>query len=223
MHREPGTGLLSQPPSRTYRTQSYVGLCGTGWTVTHLGTRAPSPLGISLHPLGFLVFDRGSDHHGLGTALPLGSTPSLGASHPLESCDLSLKDDELATGIQRPSIAETELRLVQWDMTRVPGLPAGKSEDPPAERQSFKRRTGPTPRNGNNFPAMPLNHVCSDSIEDILLVTIWNTYSKWVETYYRFPMVDFDRYFPNPVLPDSASDKFAANRGTALFNLINYH
>ena len=153
----------------------------------------------------------------MGTALPFGGTPLLDAPDPFLSpaSYLSLEKDELATSIQRSSITETKLRLVKRDRTRMPGLLVEKSEDPPAERQSFKWRTGPTLRSGNNFPAMPLDRVCSDRIEGNMLATIWNTYSKWAETYYRFPTVDFDIYFPNPVLPDSASDRLAADRGTA--------
>jgi hypothetical protein len=108
-------------------------------------------------------------------AQPFGGTPLLGASDPFLSPAgySSLEKDELATSIQRSSITKTKLRLVKRDRTRMPGLPVVKSEDPPAERQSFKWRTGLTLRSGNNFPAMPLDRVCSDRIKGIMLATIW--------------------------------------------------
>ena len=43
----------------------------------------------------------------------------------------------------------------------------------------------------------------------------WSPGSKRVGRYYRFPAEDFVRYFSTPVLPDSATDKLAADRGTA--------
>ena len=103
------------------------------------------------------------------------------------SGDSSLEEDELATAVQRLSIAETELRLVQSDMARVLDLPAEKAEDGPAERRSFKRRTGPAPRSGNIFPAMPLDRVCADRIEGIMLASSWTAYPKLADLYYRFP------------------------------------
>ena len=62
----------------------------------------------------------------------LGGKPLLSASD-----GASLGEDELATSIQWLSIAETEFRLVQRDMTLVLGLPGEKSEDPPVERTTI--------------------------------------------------------------------------------------
>ena len=77
------------------------------------------------------------------------------------SDDSPPEEDELATAVQRLSVARTELPLVQRDMARVLDLPSEEAGDAPSERRSFKRRTGPAPRSGNIFPAMPLDRVCA--------------------------------------------------------------
>ena len=41
----------------------------------------------------------------------------------------------------------------------------------------------------------------------------WITYPKRADSYCRFPAWDFDKYFWTQVLPDSASDKLATDRG----------
>ena len=130
------------------------------------------------------------------------------------SDDSSPEEDELAMAVQRLSIAETELRLVQRDMARVLDLPAEEAGDAPSERRSFKRRTGPAPRRGNIFPAMPLDRVCADRIEGIMSASSWAAYPKRADLYYRFPPGDFDKYFSTPALPDSAADKLTADRGS---------
>ena len=58
-------------------------------------------------------------------------------------------EDEL-TRVQRLSISETELRLVQRDMIRVLGLPPAAEPTPP-ERPSFKRKSGPTSGGRRHF------------------------------------------------------------------------
>ena len=142
----------------------------------------------------------------------LGGKPLLSASD-----GASLGEDELATSIQWLSIAETEFRLVQRDMTLVLGLPGEKSEDPPVERTTIIQGED-RPHSEKRKIISRLCHLIV-SAETVSRALCWrpfgNTYSKWAETYYRFPTVDFDIYFPNPVLPDLASDRLAADRGTA--------
>jgi hypothetical protein len=55
------------------------------------------------------------EQHALGTALPL-DEQSLSVSDPPVSGNSSPEEDDLASSVQRLSIAETELRLVQRDM-----------------------------------------------------------------------------------------------------------
>ena len=95
------------------------------------GAHPQSQTGISIHPSGSFVSDRDAEHHDLlGTALPLGEQ-SVSISDPPMSGELSSEEDELATAVQRLSIAETELRLVQRDMARVLDLPAEEAGTPP--------------------------------------------------------------------------------------------
>ena len=56
--------------------------------------------------------------------------------------------------------------------------------------------------------------VCTDRMEGIMSASSWIAYPKWADSYCRFPAWDFDKYFSTQVLPDSASDKLAADRGS---------
>ena len=114
--------------------------------------------------------------------------------------------------MQRLSIRETELRLVQRDMIRALNLPA-VADPPPSERQSFKKRSGPAPSVQNTFPTLPLDRVCTDRMDAVMQAGKWRAHASRTEAYYRFPQGDFDKYFATPVLPDSASDKLTADRG----------
>ena len=99
-------------------------------------------------------------------------------------------------------------------MVRVLELPA-EVEPVPSERQSFKKRSGPTPKNASSFITMPLDRVCSDQIDSVMTAKSWTAFSKKADKYYRFPTADFDKYFMTPVIPDSAVDKLAADRGAS--------
>ena len=176
---------------------------------------AQSQTGISIHPLGSFVSDRDVEQHALGTALPL-DEQSLSVSDPPVSGNSSPEEDDLASSVQRLSIAETELRLVQRDMARVLDLPAEKTDDSPVERRSFKRRTGPAPRSGNIFPAMPLDRICTDRIEGIMSASSLIAYPKRADSYYRFPAGDFDKYFSTLVLPDSRVRQTGRGQGVNL-------
>ncbi|XP_033641699.1 uncharacterized protein LOC117301803 [Asterias rubens] len=58
------------------------------------------------------------------------------------------------------------------------------------------------------------DRVCSDRMDGVMETKKWTPYSKRTEPYYRFPPADFEKHFATPVLPDSASDKLVADRGS---------
>ena len=95
-------------------------------------------------------------------------------SRPSDSADSANEEDELVSSIQRMSISETELRLVQRDMIRVLNLPS-EPEPPSYERQSFKKRAGPATGATKPFPVMPLYRVCSDRMDGVMGTKKWTT------------------------------------------------
>ena len=191
---------LPQPPSNSY-VQGRV-------ATTQWGPPQGGPPCISLHPSAAFESD-----HGRRDDASSESRSSM-TSCPSDSADSANEEDELVTSIQRLSVSETELRLVQRDMIRVMNLPC-EPEPPSDERQSFKKRAGPATGAAKPFPVMPLDRVCSDRMDGVMGTKKWTPYSKRTEPYYRFPPADFQKYFATPVLPDSASDKLIADRGSS--------
>ena len=215
----PGGSDLGPPASASYAPQPVP--TGHGWVtpaqtgLPHTVSRAPaSPPAISLHPSAPLESDLDSLSGRHVDAAPPALTGSLSETSRPARSDASAEEDEELTRVQRLSISETELRLVQRDMIRVLGLPLAAEPTPPG-RPSFKRKSGPTSGAAEIFSAMPLDRVCVDRIADIMGASKWSAFSTRVDKYYRFPTEDFNKYVATPTVPDSAKDKLAAERGSA--------
>ena len=211
----PGGSDLGPPASASYAPQPVS--TGHGWVtpaqtgLPHTVSRAPaSPPAISLHPSAHLESDLDSLSGRHVDAAPPALTGSLSETSRPARSDASAE----LTRVQRLSISETELRLVQRDMIRVLGLPPAAEHTPP-EHPSFKRKSGPTSGTADIFSTMPLDCVCVDRIADIMGTSKWSAFSPRVDKYYRFPTEDFDKYFATPTVPDSAKDKLATDRGSA--------
>ncbi|XP_038072608.1 sortilin-like [Patiria miniata] len=161
---------LQPPPARHH---GRGGVTTDQRTMPRTESRAPaSPHGISLHPSASLESKRGSilGHHDGAASPPRPGSHSPVTTRPPYS-DNSADESELTCTMQRLLVAETELRLVQRDMIRVLNLPAG-TDPPPPERQSFKKRSGPTAEPVRASPTMPLDPaVYEDPLSDMLIRT----------------------------------------------------
>ena len=189
-------------------------------------SRAPdSPPALSIHPAS--VFSEMDAQSGPAPPAPRPTGPATQGAPgtPLEDpyasqSANSAEDEAEVAQLQRLTIAETELRLVQRDMVRVLQLP--QPEEPTApERKSFKRRTGASETSRPPaFPELPLDQVCVDRMNAVATSSSWTPYRRREIDYYRFPREDYDKFFVSPAMPDSAKDKLAADGGATAAKAI---
>lgn len=184
--------------------------------IPHTITRAPdSPPQLSLHPSMAIVSEPAAQQldHGCERPPPSSTRSSSPLStRPSQSGNSSEDDDEGLARLQRLSIAETELRLVQRDMVRVLQLPPA-DEPPQPEHKTFKRRTGSSLGNDKVFPTLPLDQVCVEHMSAIMTAEKWRPHPRRENGYFRFPSADFEKFFSTPSLSDATRDKLAADEG----------
>ena len=200
-------------PDPGWATQSYVG-------PPHTVCRAPaSQPALSLHPsVEFSVEVVGPPAVAapvppVGPSAPGDSAQSPVSTRPSQSGSEDEDEDE-SVHMQRLSVMETELCLVQRDMERVLQLPS-LGETAGSSRQSFKHMTSSVASSTPVFPVLPLDLVCVERMNSIAETVKWSPYKKRELSYYRFPTADFTQFFTAPVVPDSAKDKLAADGGSS--------
>ena len=120
------------------------------------------------------------------------------------------EDEDESVHMQRLSVMETELRLVQRDMVQVLQLPS-LGETAGSSRQSFKHMTSSAASSTPVFPVLPLDLVCVERMNSIAESAKWSPYKKRELSYYRFPSADFAQFFT----ADSAKDKLAVDGGSS--------
>ena len=211
----PLTGLYPDPG---WATQSYVG-------PPHTVCRAPaSPPALSLHPSAEFSVEMVGPPAVAAVVPPVGpSAPAAPVVPPGDSAQSPVstrpsqsgsEDEDESVHMQRLSVMETELRLVQRDMVRVLQLPS-LGETAGSSRQSFKHTTSSAASSTPVFPVLPLDLVCVECMNSIAETAKWSPYKKRDLSYYRFPMADFTQFFTAPVVPDCAKDKFVADGGSS--------
>ena len=218
------TDSVTQQSEPVVRAQTPL-IVGHGWVaqgqrdLPHTISRAPaSPPALSLHPSMSIVSEEFAQPqaHSSGqpasVAAPAAARDFSGSPLPSHSSDGSA-DDEGVAQLQRLSIAETELRLVQRDMIRVLQFPP-EQEPPQPEHKSFKRKTGVAVSGDRVFPEIPLDQVCAEKISGVMSPTNkWRAYPNRARDYYHFPKPDLEKFFATPTLSDATKDKLVADEG----------
>ena len=113
----------------------------------------------------------------VGTSAPVAPVvpPGHSAQSPVSTSpsQSGSEDEDESVHMQRLSVMETELRLVQRDMVQVLQLPS-LGETAGSSRQSFKHMTSSAASSTPVFPVQPLELVCVERMNSIAETAKWS-------------------------------------------------